>query len=111
MSEPTNEPIKLEVQFYDENDVLQSSTESYTGEKLDYYDDDRAQAAFTLYRSLDRGYLVYVENFKDDLKTVYPNDPSDKGYTAEEVAKQWPHFANIVGITQGHDINFDESSP
>jgi hypothetical protein len=42
---------------------------------------------------------------------VYPNDPSDKGYTAEEVAKQWPHFANIVGITQGHDINFDESSP
>jgi hypothetical protein len=57
MSEPTNEPIKLEVQFYDENGFLQSRTESYTGEKLDYYDDDRAHAAFTLYRWLDRGYL------------------------------------------------------
>ena len=99
MSEPTNKPIKLEVQFYDENDVLQSRTVSYTGEKLDYYDDDRAHAAFTLYRWLDRGYLVYVENFKDDLKTMYPNDPSDRGYTAEEVAEQWPHFADTVGIT------------
>ena len=59
----------------------------------------------------DRGYLVYVENFKDDSKTVYPNDPCDRGYTAEEVAEQWPHFADTVGITQGQDRDFDEPSP
>ena len=111
MSEPTNEPITLDIQFYDENGVLQSRTESFTGEDLDYYDDDRAHAAFTLYRWLDKGYLVYVEHFKDDLKTVYPNDRSGKGYTAEEVAKQWPRFANTVGITRGRDMDFDEPSP
>ena len=50
MSEPTNEPNKLEVQYYDENHVLQSRPESSTGEKLDNYDDERGHAAFTLYR-------------------------------------------------------------
>jgi len=41
-----------------------------------------------LYRWLDKGYVVYVEDFKHDLEIVYPNDRSGKGYTAEEVAKQ-----------------------
>jgi hypothetical protein len=111
MSESTNEPIKVDIQFHDENGVLQFRTWSFTGEDLDYYEDERAHVAFTLYRWLDKGYLVYVEDFKNDLKTVYPNDPSDKGYTAEEVAKQWPRFANTVGITPGHDIDFDKLSP
>ena len=84
---------------------------SFTGENLDYYEDERAHAAFTLYRWLDKGYVVYVEDFKNDLKTVYPIDPSDKGYTAEEVAKQWSRFANTLGITPGHDRDFDEPSP
>jgi hypothetical protein len=111
MSEPTNEPIKVDIQFYDEDGVLQFRTMSFTGEELDFYEDERVHAAFTLYRWLDKGYVVYVEDFKNDLKTVYPNDPSDKGYTAEEVAEQWPRFANTVEITPGHDIDFDEPSP
>lgn len=109
MSEPMNEPIKLEVQFHDENGVLQWRTESFTGESLDYYEEE--QAAFALYRWLDKGYVVYVENFKHDLKTVYPNLRSGKGYTAEEVARQWPRFANTVGIMPGYDMDFDEPSP
>ena len=111
MSESTNEPIKVDIQFYDEDGVLQFRTMSFTGEYLDYYEDERAHAAFTLYRWLDKGYVVYVEDFKNDLKTVYPNDRSGKGYTAKEVAKQWTRFANTVGITPGHDIDFDEPSP
>jgi|SRR5215208_6574142 len=110
MSEPTNELIKLDIQFYDEGDVLQFRTWSFTGQYPDYYDDERVHAAFTLYRWLDRGYVVYVEDFKNDLKTVYQNDRSGKGYTAEEVAKLWPRFANTVGITPGHDMDFDEPS-
>src|SRR5918993_6109412 len=97
MSESNNEPIKVDIQFYDEDGVLQFRTMSFTGEYLDYYEE--AHAAFTLYRWLDKGYVVYVEDFKNGLKTVYPNDRSGKGYTAEEVAKQWTRFANTVGIT------------
>jgi hypothetical protein len=111
MNEPTNEPIKLVVQFFDENGVLQWRQKNFTGEKLDYYDDDRAHAAFTLYRWLDRGYLVYVEDDKYETKTVYPIDRSGKGYTAEEVAELWPRFANTLGITSEHDMDFDEPSP
>jgi hypothetical protein len=111
MSEATNEPITLDIQFYDESDVLQFRTVSFTGESLDYYDDERVHAAFTLYRWLDKGYVVYVEDFKQDSKILYRDDLSGKGYTAEEVAKLWPRFANTVGITPGHDIDFDEPSP
>jgi hypothetical protein len=50
MSEPTNEPIKVDIQFYNEDGVLQFRTISFTGENLDYYEDERAHAAFTLYR-------------------------------------------------------------
>ena len=82
---------------------------SFTGESLDYYEEE--QTAFTLYRWLDKGYVVYVEHFKYDLKTVYPNHRSSKGYTAEEVANQWPRFANTLGITPEHDMDFDEPSP
>jgi hypothetical protein len=109
MSEPTNELIKLDIQFYDEGDVLQFRTVSFTGEYLDYYEE--AHAAFSLYRWLDKGYLVYVEDFKNDSKAVYPNDGSGKGYAAEDVAKQWPRFANTLGITPGYDLDFDEPSP
>jgi hypothetical protein len=111
MSEPTNERIKIEIQFHDENGVLQQRKVNITGENLDYYDDYRAHASFTLYRWLDKGYLVYVEDDKYDTKTVYPNDRSGKGYTAEEVAKQWPRFANTLGITPEYDMDFDEPSP
>jgi hypothetical protein len=51
--------------------------------------------------SMDKGYVVYVEDFKNDLKTVYPIDPSDKGYTAEEVAKQWVPLRQHVGDHTG----------
>jgi len=37
MSEPTNVPITLDIQFYDESEVLQFRTVSFTGESLDYY--------------------------------------------------------------------------
>jgi hypothetical protein len=110
MSEPTNEPIKILIQFYDENGVLQQRNVNITGEKLDYYEDDHAHASFTLYRWLDKGYLVYVEADKYDTKTVYRNDRSGKGYTAEEVAKQWPPFANTLGIIPEYDKDFDEPS-
>ena len=109
MSEPTNELIKLDIQFYDESEVLQFRTMSFTGEGLDYYEE--AHAAFTLYRWLDKGYVVYVENFKNDTKLVYRNDLFGKGYTAEEVAEQWPRFANALGITPGYDMDFDEPTP
>jgi hypothetical protein len=109
MGEPTNELIKLDIQFYDESEDLQFRTESFTGEGLDYYEE--AHAAFTLYRWLDKGYVVYVENFKNDTKLVYPIDRSGKGYTAEEVAELWPRFANTLGITPGFDRDFNEPSP
>jgi hypothetical protein len=109
MSESNNVPIKVDIQFYDESGVLQFRTWSFTGEYLDYYEE--AHAAFTLYRWLDNGYVVYVENFKNDTKLVYRNDLSGKGYTAEEVAKQWPPFANTLGITPDYDMDFDEPSP
>jgi hypothetical protein len=99
----------LDIQFYDESEVLQFRTVSFTGEGLDYYEE--AHAAFTLYRWLDKGYVVYVENFKNDTKLVYPIDPSGKGYTAEEVAELWPRFANTLGITPGYDRDFNEPSP
>jgi hypothetical protein len=106
MSEPTNEPIELEHQFHDEDGNLQWKTTSFTGERLDSYEE--AHAAFTLYRWLDKGFLTYVEDFKHDLKTVYPDPDFGKGYTAEEVAEQWPPFASTVGITPKHDTDFDE---
>ena len=109
MSEPANEPIKLEMQFHDEDGNLQWRTASFTGERLDYYEEEHA--AFTLYRWLDEGYLIFVEDFKHDLKTAYPEPPLGKGYTAEEVAEQWPDFATTVGITPGHDMDLDEPSP
>jgi hypothetical protein len=106
MSEPTNEPIKLEIQFRDEDGNLQWRTESLVGERLDYYEEEHA--AFTLYRWSDQGYLVYVEDFKHDLKTAYPDPNSGKGYTSERVAKQWPPFASAVGITPEHDTDLDQ---
>lgn len=109
MSESNNVPIKVDIQFYDESDDLQFRTWSFTGEYLDYYEE--AHAAFTLYRWLDKGYVVYVEDDKYETKIVYPIDRSGKGYTAEKVAKQWPRFANTVGITPDYDMDFDEPSP
>jgi hypothetical protein len=108
MSEPKNERIKLELQFHDEDGNLQWRTEGFTGERLDYYEEEHA--AFTLYRWLDRGYLVFVENFKHDLKSAYPDLSLDRGYTAEQVVEQWPGFATTVGITPPHDLDPDEPS-
>ncbi len=60
MSEPTNEPIRLVVGHSDENGIYREETVSFTGEWLDYYEE--GQARFSLYRWLDRGYLVHVED-------------------------------------------------
>ena len=112
MSESTNEPIKLTVGRPDENGVYREETVSFTGEQLDYY--EQGQATFSLYRWLDRGYLVYHEDDRREEKTVYPYAVDHltgeivyrKGFTAEEVAKGWPRFANTVGITPDTDIDF-----
>jgi hypothetical protein len=106
MSEPTNEPIKLAVGRPDENGVYREETVSITGEQLDYYEE--GQSRFWLYRWLDRGYLVHVEDDKREEKTVYPYSG---GFTAEEVAKRWLRFANTVGILPDTDRDFDERSP
>ena len=101
MSEPTNEPIRLVVGRPDENAVYREETVSFTGEWLDYYEE--GQARFSLYRWLDRGYLVHVEDDRREEKSVYPYRG---GFTAEEVAKRGPRFANTVGITPDTDRDF-----
>ncbi len=104
MSEPENEPITLEVGGPDENGVHRWKEEKFTGEQLDYY--EGRQTMVTLYRWLDRGYLVYVEDDELEEKTLYPHRSSDRGLTAEEVAERWPRFANSVGITPETDRDF-----
>ena len=101
MSEPMNEPIRLAVGRLDENGVYREETVSFTGEWQDNYEE--GQARFSLYRWLDKGYLVHVEDDRREEKTVYPYG---SGFTAEEVAKRWPRFANTVGITPDNDRDF-----
>jgi hypothetical protein len=104
MSEPVNEPISLQVGGPDDNGVHRWGTARFTGEQLAYY--EGRQSMVTLYRWLDRGYLVYVEGDEREEKSLYPHSASGGRLTAEEVSKRRPRFANAVGITPDTDLDF-----
>jgi hypothetical protein len=106
------EPITVEIDRNYGEGTYRSHTIKFTGRLVKLI--KKGPTTMRLYEWVDRGYgifLVHVEENKPSRRlprhTLYPfiNTHSakatpKKGYTAEEVSRAYPEFANVPGIRQ-----------
>ncbi len=100
------EPITVEIDRAYGHDGYRSHTITFTGRLVQLI--EKGYTTMRLYEWVDRGYLVYLVHVEEDNKfgrlprrTLYPfvnthfaTDSPTKGYTAEEVSRAYPEFAN-----------------
>jgi hypothetical protein len=105
------EPITVEIDRYYGDGTYRSEHITFTGRLVKLT--NKGPTTMRLYEWVERGYVVYylvhVEEAKPRRRlprhTLYPfiNTHSargipKKGYTAEEVSRAYPEFANLPGI-------------
>ena len=105
------EPVTVEIDRYHSDGTYRSDTIKFTGRLVQLI--KKRPTTMRLYEWVDRGRLVYLVHVKEEKPgrlprhTLYPfiNTHSaratpKKGYTAEEVSRAYPEFANVPGVRQ-----------
>ncbi len=107
-----HEPITVEVGGDYGDGAYRYETVRFTGRLVDVWEEN--STIISLYEWLDRGYLVYEEHDyygRTPRRILHPwpdtKAAPSKGYTAEEIARKYPGFANAVGIVLERDIDFE----
>jgi hypothetical protein len=104
------EPITVEIDTADYGDsTYRPHNIKFTGRLVQLI--ENGCTTMRLYESVDRGYVVYLVHVAEEKpgrlprRTLYPfiNTHSaratpKKGYTAEEVSRAYPEFANVPGV-------------
>jgi hypothetical protein len=99
------EPITMDIDRGYGHDAYRSHSITFTGRLVQLI--EKGYTTMRLYEWVDRGHLVYlvhVEEYKSGRllrRTLYPfinthfaRATPTKGYTAEEVSRPYPEFAN-----------------
>jgi hypothetical protein len=105
------EPITVEIDRYYGDGTYRSHTIKFTGRLVQLI--KKGPTTMRLYEWVDRGYVIYLVHVEEEKPswrprcTLYPfiNTHSakatpEKGYTAEEVSRAYPEFANLPGVRQ-----------
>ena len=103
------EPITVEIDRYYGDGTLRSHTIKFTGRLVQLI--KKGPTTMRLYEWVDRGYMIFLVHVEEEkpgrlpLQTLYPfinthtaRATPKKGYTAEEVSRAYPEFANLPGI-------------
>jgi hypothetical protein len=105
------EPITVEIDRGYGDGTYRSQHITFTGRLVKLI--KKGATTMRLYEWVDRGYVIYLVHVNEEEKpsrrllrhTLYPfiNTHSGratpkKGYTAEEVSRAYPEFANVPGI-------------
>ncbi len=104
------EPITVEIDRYHGDGTYRSQHITFTGRLVKLI--KKGPTTMRLYEWVDRGYVIYLVHVNEEKpsrrlprRTLYPfiNTHSaratpKKGYTAEEVSRAYPEFANLPGI-------------
>lgn len=112
------QPIIVEVDRAYGDGTYRSYSLNFTGRLVRLIEEGRT--TMRLYEWADQGYIVYLVHIEEDSpgrlprRTLYPfiNTHSaratpTKGYTAEEVSRAYPEFANGVGVAPDRGIDFE----
>jgi hypothetical protein len=99
------EPITVEIDRDYGEGTYRSHTINFTGRLVQLI--EKGYTTMRLYEWVDRGHLVYLVHVEEDKsgrlprRTLYPfinthfaRATPTKGYTAEEVSRPYPEFAN-----------------
>jgi hypothetical protein len=106
------EPITVEIDRYYGNGTYRSHTIKFTGRLVQLI--KNGPLTMRLYEWVDRGYVIYLVHVEEQKpsrrlprRTLYPfinthcaRATPKKGYTAEEVSRAYPEFANVPGVCQ-----------
>jgi hypothetical protein len=105
------EPITVEIDRNYDNGTYHSQNINFTGRLVQLI--KKGPTTMRLYDWVDRGYGLYLVHVDEEKpgrlprRTLYPfiNTHSatatpKKGYTAEEVSRAYPEFANVPGVRQ-----------
>jgi hypothetical protein len=103
------EPITVEIDRNYGDGTYRSQHITFTGRLVKLI--KKGPTTMRLYEWVDRGYVIYLVHIEEakiswlPRRTLYPfiNTHSaratpKKGYTAEEVSRAYPEFANVPGI-------------
>jgi hypothetical protein len=105
------EPITVEIDRYYGDGTYRSHTITFTGRLVQLI--KKGPTTMSLYEWVDRGRLVYLVHVEEEKlkqlqrRTLYPfinthsaRTTPKKGYTAEDVSRAYPEFANVPGVRQ-----------
>ena len=105
------EPITVEIDREYGDATYRSHNIKFTGRLVQLI--ENGYTTMRLYEWADRGYIVYLVHVEEEKpgrlprRTLYPftnthsaRTTPKKGYTAEEVSRAYPEFANEVGFRQ-----------
>jgi hypothetical protein len=104
------EPITVEIDRYYGDGTYRSHHIKFTGRLVQLI--KKGPTTMRLYEWVDRGYMIFLVHVEEEKKpgrlprrTLYPfintysvRATPKKGYTAEEVSRAYPEFANLPGI-------------
>ena len=103
------EPITVEIDRYYGDGTYRSHHIKFTGRLVHLI--KKGTTTMRLYEWVDRGYMIFLVHVEDKKPrrlpryTLYPfinthsaRETPKKGYTAEEVSRAYPEFANVPGI-------------
>ena len=108
------EPITVEIDRGYGDGTYRSQYINFTGRLVQLT--KKGPLTMRLYEWVDRGYVIYLVHVEEEKpsrrlprRTLYPfiNTHSagatpKKGYTAEDVSRAYPEFANAPGVRQRH---------
>jgi hypothetical protein len=105
------EPITVEIDKNYGDGSCRSHRIKFTGRLVQLI--ENGYTTMRLYEWLDRGYVVYLVHVDEEKpgelprRTLYPfvnthsaRGTPKKGYTAEDVSRAYPEFANAPGVRQ-----------
>ena len=105
------EPITVDTDRYRGDGTYRSHTIEFTGRLVQLI--KKGPTTMRLYEWVDRGRLVYLVHVEEEKpgrlprQTLYPfinthsaRTAPKKGYTAEDVSRAYPEFANVPGGRQ-----------
>jgi hypothetical protein len=104
------EPITVEIDRYYGDGTYHSQHITFTGRLVKLI--KKGPTTMRLYEWVDQGYVIYLVHVNEEKPsrrlprhTLYPfinthlaRATPQKGYTAEEVSRAYPEFANVPGI-------------
>jgi hypothetical protein len=105
------EPITVEIDRYYGDGTYRSHHIKFTGRLVQLI--KKEPTTMSLYEWVNRGRLIYLVHVEEEKpgrlprRTLYPfinthssRETPKKGYTAEEVSRAYPEFANVPGVRQ-----------